>query len=306
MRIPHGFPAPLFAVFLLTTTPALAQTPGNVPVFVDPTGTLGDSVITQDVDGNIGVGASPTPGARLALYKDGSYASAVHYTYSSNDNRHHSSLDLFRARGTAASPTGVFTGDYLGSIGFGGHDGAGWFERATIYSNARQDWAPGAHGQQIRFFTTANGTDSGLERVVINHDGKVGIGTSTPTASLHVIGNFVATGTKSALVETDTFGKRQLYAVESPENWFEDFGTAQLAEGRAIIRLDEVFAQAVDTSSRYHVFLTPNGDCSLYVSQKSKGSFSVRARDTDAACEFDYRIVAKRKGYAGLRLATPQ
>jgi hypothetical protein len=62
--------------------------------------------------------------------------------------------------------------------------------------------------------------------------GNVGIGTPNPTAKLHVIGDFVATGSKSALVETASYGKRQLYAMESPENWFEDFAAPSLRMDR--------------------------------------------------------------------------
>ncbi len=65
-------------------------------------------------------------------------------------------------------------------------------------------------------------------------------------AKLHVIGNFIATGTKSALVETAAYGKRQLYAVESTENWFEDFGWAKLTNGQAVVKLDPVFIETVE------------------------------------------------------------
>ena len=69
------------------------------------------------------------------------------------------------------------------------------------------------------------------ETMRIQDGGNVGIGTTSPTAKLHVIGDFIATGTKSAVVATASYGKRQLYAMESPENWFEDFGNAELIQG---------------------------------------------------------------------------
>jgi hypothetical protein len=76
---------------------------------------------------------------------------------------------------------------------------------------------PGAGGSGV-----ANGRPGNV--LLAPSSGNVGIGTTSPTAKLYVQGNFVATGTKSALVETASYGKRQLYAIESPENWFEDFG----------------------------------------------------------------------------------
>jgi hypothetical protein len=55
----------------------------------------------------------------------------------------------------------------------------------------------------------------------------------------------------------------------------------------------------------YHVFLTPNGDCKgLYVAQKLPTSFVVRELGGGtASIAFDYRIMAKRKGYEQIRLA---
>jgi hypothetical protein len=140
--------------------------------------------------------------------------------------------------------------------------------------------------------------------IVAPNGGKVGIGTTSPSAELYVKGNSVVTGTKSALVETASFGKRRLYAVESPENWFEDFGSAKLIRGRARVKLDPVFAETVNTKE-YHVFLTPKGDCDgLYVANQSAAAFEVRElRHGKDSIAFDYRVVAKRKGYEGIRLA---
>lgn len=134
--------------------------------------------------------------------------------------------------------------------------------------------------------------------------GNVGIGTTSPGAKLFVAGNFIATGSKSALVETASYGKRQLYAVESPENWFEDFGRAQLIQGRTTVRLDPIFAETVSTQDGYYVFLTPKGDCKgLYVASQSASSFEVRElRHGKGTIAFDYRVVAKRKGYERARL----
>jgi hypothetical protein len=132
--------------------------------------------------------------------------------------------------------------------------------------------------------------------------GKVGIGGINPTSTLHVNGSFTATGSKSALVETTSYGKRKLYAVESPENWFEDFGSAKLTDGQATIELDKVFVETVNTEMQYHVFLTPNGDCTPYVTQKTSLSFKVVLHDGEPNCAFDYRIIAKRKGYEQTRL----
>jgi hypothetical protein len=72
-----------------------------------------------------------------------------------------------------------------------------------------------------------------------------------------VLGNVVVTGAKSAAVPHPDGSHRLTYAVESPESWFEDFGRANLSDGRALVRLDPDFAAVVDDD--YHVFVTPEG-----------------------------------------------
>jgi len=120
-------------------------------------------------------------------------------------------------------------------------------------------------------------------------------------------GGLAGTGTKSAIVETQDYGWRHLYAVESPQNWFEDFGQATLAAGEGVVTIEPIFAQTVNLDLPYHVFLTPLGDCPLYVAEKSASSFTVRAHE-GAACEiaFDYRIIAPRLDYEDLRLKPAQ
>jgi hypothetical protein len=119
-------------------------------------------------------------------------------------------------------------------------------------------------------------------------------------------GNVSCSGTKSAVVPVDNDARKvALYAEEAPQNWFEDAGTGMLYGGSAIITLEPVFAQTVNTGKDYHVFLTPNGDCKgLYVTQKTEKSFVVRELGGGTSnIAFDYRIMALRKGYEDVRLA---
>jgi len=116
-------------------------------------------------------------------------------------------------------------------------------------------------------------------------------------------GNLDVYGTKSAVVLTGSYGPREVYAIESPEVWFEDFGTAQLVNGQAVVTIEPMFARTVNLTETYHVFLTPLGDCGLYVAEKSANFFVVRALNGETcSIAFDYRIVAKRIGYESYRL----
>ena len=116
-------------------------------------------------------------------------------------------------------------------------------------------------------------------------------------------GNTYAAGTKSAVVATEDYGRRKVYSMESPEVWFEDFGSSQLKGGVAEVGLEAIFAQTVNLSDDYLVFLTPLGDCALYVAEKTPAQFIVKAQDGESCnISFDYRLVAKRLGYENLRL----
>ena len=119
-------------------------------------------------------------------------------------------------------------------------------------------------------------------------------------------GNLFCTGSKSAIVPVEKESRQvALYAVEAPENWFEDAGSARLVNGEAVVNLEPIFGQTVNTGIEYHVFLTPKGDCKgLYVAKESPTSFVVRELGGGvSSIAFDFRIMAKRKGYESVRLA---
>jgi len=108
---------------------------------------------------------------------------------------------------------------------------------------------------------------------------------------------------KGAVVPHPDGSARRLCAVESPESWFEDFGSGTLVGGRATVALDPEFAPLVATDT-YRVFLTPEGDCKgLYVSSKTPTGFEVRElQGGTSGVTFSYRILARRKDLVGLRL----
>jgi hypothetical protein len=115
------------------------------------------------------------------------------------------------------------------------------------------------------------------------------------TGNLRVQGQIFA-DVKDAVVPFPDGSKRVLHCMESPEHWFEDFGSARLKRGRATVKLDADFAKVV-TLDGYRVFLTPEGDCKgLYVRSKCGASFEVRELQSGtSSVTFSYRIVAKRK-----------
>jgi len=139
---------------------------------------------------------------------------------------------------------------------------------------------------------------------VVGFSNNVGVfGQSTNPASFAGLfaGNVQVTGTLSAAVKNAVVpfpdgSARVLHCMESPEHWFEDFGTAKLTRGRAVVRLDADFAKVIKRGD-YRVFLTAEGDCrGLFVYRKSAASFEVRElMGGKSSIAFSYRIVGRRK-----------
>jgi hypothetical protein len=113
--------------------------------------------------------------------------------------------------------------------------------------------------------------------------------------NVHITGTLTADGGKAAVVPFPDGSKRVLYSMESPELWFEDFGTAKLKNGRAVVKLDANFASVIKRG--YLVFLTPEGDCrGLSVRRKRAANFEVRElAGGKSSVAFSYRIVGRRK-----------
>jgi hypothetical protein len=115
--------------------------------------------------------------------------------------------------------------------------------------------------------------------------------------------DLTVTGIKSAVVTVPDGSHRRLYCLESPENWFEDFGSGQLTDGRARIELDPDFATTINTDT-YHVFIAEYDDNNgLFVTNRTSTGFEVRAKTSVRTAAFSYRVVARRKDIAPARLA---
>lgn len=120
-------------------------------------------------------------------------------------------------------------------------------------------------------------------------------------------GDMFASGSKSAVVDTEDHGRVALYAVESPEVRFEDLGSAVLDDGATTVEIDPVFAQTVDLEDGYHVTLTAVCDepVLLHVTSKRPTAFTVEGWSPEgwrSDCAFDWRLSAHRKGFEDRRL----
>ncbi len=120
-------------------------------------------------------------------------------------------------------------------------------------------------------------------------------------------GDVVALGSQASVMQTTDQGQRLMYSVMGTGVWLEDVGSAALGGGgEMFIAFDAVYAQAAMLTADYQVFVTAISDqpVLLYVSAKTPAGFTVKGVTLDgkpAACAFDYRVVAPRAGYEGVR-----
>jgi hypothetical protein len=109
------------------------------------------------------------------------------------------------ANGTRAVPTATQLNDELLTIKADGHIGNQFTGdgRAKIVVRSTQNWTATATGAAMDFYTTPNNTTVPLQRVVITHDGQVGIGRSSVTQALDVNGDvrIGATGSLDGCLE---------------------------------------------------------------------------------------------------------
>ena len=130
---------------------------------------------------------------------------------------------------------------------------------------------------------------------------------STDGFGVFANGNLGASGLKTAVVNTADYGWRKYIRWKArmccsrmsiPLSW---------SMARQLVTFDPVFAETVNPNDPYQVFLSPHGDCGLYVAETTPTSFTVHALGGQTcSLAFDYRIIARRLGYENVRLSTAE
>ncbi|RKZ28877.1 hypothetical protein DRQ26_00175, partial [bacterium] len=252
------------AVGIGTTTPANAL---SVSGDADISGALGIGTTTPanalsisgnaNITGNLGIGTNPT-GSKLyvlggtgydicrviSLYTGFATSIAIHAENCNSIN----SVGIYAESShmgisSFASPDTFTTIDYITGV-----RGAGYFGNTATY---------GIYGYA---------------------EASVGV----EAYGVYYSGGLAGSGTKSAVIRTPE-GPKAVYCQESPENWFEDFGTAHFYNGEVHIKIAEDFRQTVtiDDEHKFKVFITPYGDIGRWwvVRDKDLSGFKIFAPD---------------------------
>lgn len=145
-------------------------------------------VNSADADTRVGIGTT-TPDARLEI-ESVVDPNAIFTRFSGTDSALSPTLLMRKARGLPGLPQQVTFGDRLGSLQFAGFDGVEFSDRqATVTGQAAESWSPTARGTGIRLEVTPNGSTELLTAMVIDHNGEVGIGATSPLDRLQVAGD---------------------------------------------------------------------------------------------------------------------
>lgn len=114
------------------------------------------------------------------------------------------------------------------------------------------------------------------------------------------VGGFVVSGTKSRVIETDSYSDRLLYCYETPSPMFGDIGEGVTDEdGYCVVSIDDVFGETVRTDIAYYVFLQVRGNGAVYVDEKKRDCFIVRGTPNMA---FDWEVKAVQIDCVNVRL----
>ncbi len=171
----------------------------------------GDLIFTS---GSLGIGTS-TPNKQLAIHASGSSGPNIQVTNTSGGGSAFPGVDIFQyggtghpririthAEGTLALPSATANTSRLGVIDFRGQGSTTGVYAASIEAIAAANFTDTSYPTYLSF-NTAGASGGHTEKMRISSDGKVGIGTTAPTALIHA---FNSTSTAVVIAESDVGG----------------------------------------------------------------------------------------------------
>ncbi len=151
--------------------------------------------------GNVGIGTS-TPSTGLHIAGVNPSSGSLNLEVSSNGGLS-SKVDFYKSRGTLGAPAVIPASEGIGRTSYFGYDGAAYQEGARVNVAASSGY--GTDLKTTYSILTHNG-NSLSERIVVDEDGLVGIGTNNPQGRLHIqknpTGGDYGTGYNEVIIES--------------------------------------------------------------------------------------------------------
>lgn len=106
-------------------------------------------------------------------------------------------------------------------------------------------------------------------------------------------------GSKPKIEPTEHYGHRLMYAFESPNPLYSDFGRATIADdGLCYVFIEPIFYECIDNTYDYFVFIQPENGGEFAVIDRTSDHFTVRGTPGEL---FAWMLVTAQKGYSATR-----
>lgn len=216
-------------------------------------------------------------------------------------------LELFKARGTLATPLASIDGDNLSVVKSLGHDGTSFFEAGEMLIDVDGTVSSGVVPGRI-IFRTSDASGTRTERLRINSSGGIAVNNSTPNGLFDVRGDVGAAGVlelstaETTVVDGDELGRINFRAPDDTAG-----GDAVLVAAAIYAEADATFSASVNntelvfatgesetatekmrlTSAGWLGLGTPAPDAPFHI--QSTSDFIVKFESTDNRCQFSVR-----------------
>ncbi|WP_078577446.1 phage tail spike protein [Salipaludibacillus agaradhaerens] len=133
--------------------------------------------------------------------------------------------------------------------------------------------------------------------------GRVGYFGSTDTilgiqnnvgSEVRIYGNFSVSGSKAAVVDTESYGTRKMYALETPDSRFVAYTEHVLEEGEHYIEIEPMFLETISPTDYFVVPHIQNA-AEVVILERKEGKFRVWVQGHTAEVVFE--VNGKRRGY---------
>ena len=189
--------------------------------------TSGNNIYNTNT-GNVGIGTA-IPMSTLHVASASTATSRGVVSSQHTDDTNAALYSLLKSRGTIGSPLAVVNGDNIGNLYSSAYDGTSYVSGGRIRFTVDGTVTTGSVPTAIQFLT---GLNANLERMRITSNGNIGIGTTSPTFLLDVV------GTNNAPFRVRDISNREYFSTTTRSGTYATVPIVSLGGSRLIIDAD--------------------------------------------------------------------